>query len=56
LTHNELLIQIEYVAGRLNIQIQYEPLKIEDPTAFIGYGKTGRENNYNFLEIPNFPV
>jgi len=35
MTHNELLIQIEYVVGRLNIQIQYESLKNEDPPAFI---------------------
>jgi hypothetical protein len=31
--HNVLLIQIEHLADRLNIQIQYEPVKHEDPLA-----------------------
>lgn len=37
MTHEELLIQLEDLAGRLNIQIQYESLKNEDPLTFGGF-------------------
>jgi hypothetical protein len=33
----ELLIQLEDLAGRLNIQVQYESLKSEDPSTFGGF-------------------
>jgi hypothetical protein len=35
--HEELLIQLEDLAGRLNIQVQYESLKNEDPSTFGGF-------------------
>ena len=37
MTHEELLIQLEDLAGRLNIQIQYEALRNEDPSTFGGF-------------------
>jgi hypothetical protein len=37
MTHEELLIQLEDLAGRLNIQVQYESLKNEDPSTFGGF-------------------
>jgi hypothetical protein len=37
MTHEELLIQLEELAGRLNIHLQYEPLKNEDPSTFGGF-------------------
>jgi hypothetical protein len=37
MTQEELLIQLEDLAGRLNIQIQYESPKNEDPSAFGGF-------------------
>jgi hypothetical protein len=37
MTHEELLIQLEDLAGRLNIQVQYESLKNEDPSSFGGF-------------------
>ena len=33
----ELLIQLEELAGRLNIQVQYESVKSEDPSTFGSY-------------------
>jgi hypothetical protein len=37
MNHEELLIQLEDLAGRLNIQVQYESLKKEDPSTFGGF-------------------
>jgi hypothetical protein len=37
MTHDELLIQLEDLCGRLNIKIQYESLKNEDPSTFGGF-------------------
>ena len=37
MTHAELLIQLEELAGRLNIEVQYESLKNEDPSTFGGF-------------------
>jgi hypothetical protein len=37
MTREELLVQIEELAGRLNIQVQYESVKSEDPETFGGY-------------------
>jgi len=37
MTHEELLIQLEELAGRLNIQIRVESPKNEDPSAFGGF-------------------
>jgi hypothetical protein len=37
MTHEELLIQLEDLAGRLNIQIQYETRRNEDPSTFGGF-------------------
>jgi hypothetical protein len=37
MTREELLIQLAELAGRLNIQVQYESLKAEDPETFGGY-------------------
>lgn len=37
MNREELLIQLEELAGRLNIQIQYESLKSEDPSTFGGF-------------------
>jgi hypothetical protein len=37
MTHEELLVQLEDLAGRLNIQVQYESLKNEDPSTFGGF-------------------
>ena len=37
MTHEELLIQLEDLAARLNIQVQYESLKSEDPSTFGGF-------------------
>lgn len=37
MTHEELLIQLEDLVGRLNIQVQYESLKNEDPSTFGGF-------------------
>jgi hypothetical protein len=37
MTHEELLIQLEDLAGRLNIQIQYEAPRNEDPSTFGGF-------------------
>jgi hypothetical protein len=37
MTHEELLIQLEDLAGRLNIQVQYESQKNEDPSTFGGF-------------------
>jgi hypothetical protein len=37
MTHEELLIQLEDLAGRLNIQIQYESMRHEDPSTFGGF-------------------
>jgi hypothetical protein len=37
MTREELLIQLEELAARLNIQVQYESVKSEDPSTFGGY-------------------
>jgi hypothetical protein len=37
MTREELLQQLEELAGRLNIQVQYESLKNEDPSTFGGF-------------------
>ena len=37
MTREELLVQLEDLAGRLNIQVQYESVKSEDPSTFGGY-------------------
>ena len=37
MTREELLIQFEELAGRLNIQVKYESVKSEDPSTFGGY-------------------
>jgi hypothetical protein len=37
MNREELLIQLEELAGRLNIQVQYESLKNEDPSTFGGF-------------------
>ena len=37
MTREELLIQLEELAGRLNIQVQYESVKSEDPSTFGSY-------------------
>ena len=37
MTHDELLIQLENLAGRLNIQVQYESWKDEGPSGFGGF-------------------
>jgi hypothetical protein len=37
MNHEELLIQLEDLAGRLNIHVQYESLKNEDPATFGGF-------------------
>jgi hypothetical protein len=37
MTHEELVIQLEDLAGRLNIQVQYESLRNEDPSTFGGF-------------------
>ena len=37
MTKEELLIQLEELAGRLNIQIKYESKNNEDPSTFGGF-------------------
>lgn len=37
MTHEELLIQLEELAARLNIEVRYESVKGEDPSTFGGY-------------------
>jgi len=37
MNHAELLIQLEDLANRLNIRVQYESLKSEDPSTFGGF-------------------
>jgi hypothetical protein len=37
MNREELLIQLEDLAARLNIQVQYETLKSEDPSTFGGF-------------------
>ncbi|MCE5265410.1 MAG: hypothetical protein LLG97_18000 [Deltaproteobacteria bacterium] len=37
MNRDELLIQLEELAGRLNIQVQYESMKSEDPSTFGGF-------------------
>jgi hypothetical protein len=37
MTREELLVQLEELAGRLNIQVQYESVKSEDPSTFGSY-------------------
>ncbi len=37
MTREELLVQLEDLAGRLNIQVQYESVKSEDPSTFGSY-------------------
>lgn len=37
MTREELLIQLEELADRLNIQVRYESVKSEDPSTFGGY-------------------
>ena len=37
MTKEELLTQLEELADRLNIKVQHESLKNEDPTTFGGY-------------------
>jgi hypothetical protein len=37
MNHEELLIQLEELAGRLNIKVQYESLRNEDPSTFGGF-------------------
>lgn len=41
MTHEELLIQLEDLASRLNIQIQYEAKRNEDPSTFGGFCRIG---------------
>ena len=41
MTHEELLIQLEELADRLNIEIRYESGKGEDPATFGGYCRIG---------------
>jgi hypothetical protein len=40
----ELLIQLEELAGRLNIQVQYESVKSEDPSTFGGYCRSNDQH------------
>ena len=44
MTREELLIQLEELAGRLNIQVQYESLKSEDPETFGGYCRSNDQH------------
>jgi hypothetical protein len=44
MTHEELLIQLEDLARRLNILVQYESLKNEDPSAFGGFCRVGDQH------------
>ena len=44
MTREELLVQIEELAGRLNIHIQYESLKAEDPETFGGYCRSKEQH------------
>ena len=37
MTREELLVQLEDLADRLNIQVQYESVKSEDPSTFGSY-------------------
>jgi hypothetical protein len=37
MTRDELLTQLEELAGRLNIKVRHESLKNEDPSTFGGY-------------------
>ena len=37
MTREELLTQLEELTGKLNIQIQYESAKSEEPSTFGGY-------------------
>jgi hypothetical protein len=37
MNREELLTQLEDLAGRLNIQVRYESLKNEDPSTFGGF-------------------
>jgi hypothetical protein len=37
MTREELLVQLEELAGRLNIKVQYESVKSEDPSTFGSY-------------------
>ena len=37
MTREDLLQQLEEIAGRLNIKVQHESLKNEDPSTFGGY-------------------
>jgi hypothetical protein len=37
MNHEELLTQLEELAGRLNIQVQYESMRNEDPSTFGGF-------------------
>jgi hypothetical protein len=41
MNRDELLIQLEELAGRLNIQVQYESMKSEDPSTFGGFCRIG---------------
>ena len=44
MTREELLIQLEELAGRLNIQVQYESVKSEDPSTFGGYCRSNDQH------------
>jgi hypothetical protein len=44
MTREELLIQLAELTGRLNIQVQYESVKAEDPETFGGYCRSNDQH------------
>jgi hypothetical protein len=44
MTHEELLIQLEELASRLNIEVRYESARSEDPATFGGYCRNGERH------------
>jgi len=44
MTREELLIQLEELAGRLNIQVQDESVKSEDPSTFGSYCRSNDQH------------
>jgi hypothetical protein len=44
MNREELLLQLEELAGRLNIKVQHESLKNEDPSTFGGYCRSGDQH------------
>jgi len=44
MTQEELLIQLEELAARLDIQVRHESVKSEDPATFGGYCRVGQRH------------